>query len=243
MTAPPAPAATGLLIVAHGDGGADPQDATLRRLATRLAVRLPLPVAWATLKRPESFAAARERLGSAAARPVIYPLFMTEGRFVRVRLPRVLEEQGLAAATRLPVFGHDPGLIDLLAARIAAVAAASGRDDLRVVLIAHGSASGDAGSRTSSEHIAAALAARLGRAPQLGFIEEAPRFDTVIGAGPPEIVVGLFVSAGTHAIDDVAATVAVRPSVIHHVAAIGEDDGVADLVAAAVTRGGIANGS
>ena len=71
---------------------------------------------------------------------------------------------------------------------------------------------------------------RLAAPVHLGFIEEPPSFDEVIGAGAGEIVVGLFVSAGTHALDDVAARVAAAGTVVHHVAAIGRDAGVADLV-------------
>lgn len=238
MTERPAPPSA-LLIVAHGDGGAAPRDDTVRGLAERLARRLDLPVAWATLKRPETFAAARDALGSAAARAAVYPLFMAEGWFVRVKLPRLLADHGFADAEILPVFGLDPGLVDLLEHRLRSLASMQGgREprDLRIALIAHGSGSGDGGSRRAAEALVGGLAYRLGTTLHLGFIEEAPVFDEVIAGGEMEIVVGLFVSAGTHALDDVAATVAKTPSVRHHVATVGDDAGVADMVIAALAN-------
>jgi sirohydrochlorin ferrochelatase len=227
-----------LLVVAHGDGGADPRDETVRRLAERLAKRLDLPVDWATLKRPETFAEAHARLGAAGERVAVYPLFMANGYFVRVKLPKLLGESGFGDTELLPVFGLDPRLVDLVEHRLRSIASMQGGrepKDLEIALIAHGSGSGDAGSRLASEAITADLGYRLGMKLHLGFIEEAPFFDAVIGAGS-QIVVGLFVSAGTHALDDVAAFVAKTPSVLHHVATVGDDAGVADMVAAALER-------
>ncbi|WP_333825424.1 sirohydrochlorin chelatase [Pinisolibacter sp.] len=227
---------TALLVVAHGDGGADPRDETVRRLAERLAKRLDLPVDWATLKRPETFAEAHARLGAAAARVAVYPLFMANGFFVRVKLPKLLGESGFGDTEILPVFGLDPRLIDLIEHRLRSIASMQGGrepKDFSIALIAHGSGSGDAGSRLASEAIAADLGYRLDTRLHLGFIEEAPFFEEVIGASA-EIVVGLFVSAGTHALDDVAACVAKTPSVLHHVATVGDDAGVADMVEAAL---------
>ncbi|MDK9696893.1 MAG: hypothetical protein OEL76_10920 [Siculibacillus sp.] len=234
MTEHTAPSA--LLVVAHGDGGADPRDETVRRLAERLAKRLDLPVDWATLKRPETFAAARERLGVAASRVLVYPLFMAAGFFVRVKLPKLLAENGFTDTELLPVFGLDPHLVDLVEHRLRSIASMQGGrepKDFAIALIAHGSASGDTGSRMACEAIAADLGYRLGTTLHVGFIEEAPFFDAVIGAGA-EIVVGLFVSAGTHALDDVAALVAKTPTVLHHVATVGDDAGVAEMVVAAL---------
>ena len=229
-------APTALLVVAHGDGGERPRDDTVRLLAERLAKRLDIPVDWATLKRPETFAAAHARLGAAAERLAVYPLFMAAGFFVRVKLPKLLAEAGFGEARLLPVFGLDPRLVDLVEHRLRSVASMQGGrepKDFRIVLVAHGSASGDTGSRRATEAIAADLSYRLATALHVAFIEEAPFFDEVIGAGA-EIVVGLFVSAGTHALDDVAACVAKTASVRHHVATVGDDAGVADMVLAAL---------
>lgn len=243
---PPEPALPPLLVVAHGDGGADPRDETVRLLAEALARRLDRPVDWATLKRPETFAEARARLAAALGRSpeaplgpvVVYPLFMAEGLFVRVKLPKLLAEHGFAETRMLPVFGLDPGLVDLVEHRLRSIASMQGGlepKDLRIALIAHGSASGDPGSRRAAEAIAATLRARLGADVRLGFIEEAPVYDRLIADTKPAVVVGLFVSAGTHAVDDVAAAVATSPHVRHHVDAIGRDAGVAGLVEAALS--------
>lgn len=237
------PAPTALLLAAHGDGGTDPRDETVRLLAERLAKRLDLPVDWATLKRPETFAEARARLAAAVAGsppdaplpgPVaVYPLFMAEGTFVRNRLPARLREAGFDDVVMLPVFGLSVGLVDLIEHRLRSIAAMQGGrepKDLRVLLVGHGSASGDAGPRRAAEALAADLAYRLETRPHLGFIEETPFVDEALESVKPEIVVGLFVSAGTHALDDLASAVARTPGILHHVDAIGRDAGVAEMV-------------
>ncbi len=234
-----------LLVVAHGDGGDDPRDETVRLLAERLAKRLDRPVDWATLKRPETFAAARRRLTVALGTDetaaltgiAVYPLFMSEGWFVRVKLPKLLAENGFEDPIRLPVLGLDPGLVDLVEHRLRSIASMQGGGvpaDFRIALVAHGSGSGDPGSRRAAEALVADLAYRLKCRLHLGFLEEAPRFDDLFAEIAPQIVVGLFVSAGTHAIDDVAALAARTPSVRHHVDAVGRDAGIASLVESAL---------
>lgn len=224
MTAPPA----ALLLAAHGDGGSAPRDDAVRGFARSLAGRLGVAVAWAVLKRPATFALARAHLGAAPV--AVMPLFMAEGRFVRLRLPALLAEHGFAGAVRLPVLGLDPGLAAIAERRVREAGPVR-----RIVLVAHGSGSGDGGSRSAAEGVAAGLAARLGRAVEVAFIEEAPRFDAVITGGD-EMVIGLFASVGTHAVEDVAAHVARVGGVAVHIAAIGTDPEVADLVEAGFRR-------
>lgn len=230
-----------LLVAAHGDGGSDPRDETVRLLAERLARRLDIPVDWATLKRPETFEEARARLAAAVAShagrragPIaVYPLFMAEGIFVRTRLPERLRQSGFEDTVMLPVFGLSPGLTDLLERRLRSLAAMQGgREprDMRILLVGHGSASGDAGPRRAAEALTSDLAYRLATRPHVAFIEEAPFVRDALTDLRPEIVVGLFISAGTHAINDLVAAVRDTPGVLHHVDAIGRDVGVADMV-------------
>ncbi len=230
-----------LLVAAHGDGGSDPRDETVRLLAERLARRLDIPVDWATLKRPETFAEARSRLTAAIAPgnggevgPIaVYPLFMAEGIFVRTRLPERLRQAGFEDTIMLPVFGLSTGLVDLLERRLRSIAAMQGgREpaDCRILLVGHGSASGDAGPRRAAEALTSDLAYRLATRPHVAFVEEAPFVRDALAELRPEIVVGLFVSAGTHAMNDLSAAVRQTPGVLHHVDAIGRDVGVADMV-------------
>lgn len=235
--APPSPI-TAVLLAAHGDGGEARENRAVRAIAERLARRLDLPVDFALLKEPETFAEARARLGRAAdGRVAVYPFFMSDGYFVRVRLPRALTEAGFGECTVLPAFGTDPRVIDLVEHRLRAVAAeAGGREprDFRILLVGHGSGSGEPASRLRVEAVAADLAYRGLGPVRVGFIEEAPFVDDAFATVDPEIVVGFFASEGTHALDDVATLVAERPGVLHHVAAIGTDLSVADMVARAV---------
>lgn len=232
------PPITAVLLAAHGDGGDWKRNDSVRAVAERLARRLDLPVDWAVLKEPETFAAARTRLGAAAEGTVaVYPFFMADGYFVRERLPQRLAASGFATVERLTPFGLDPRLVDLIEHRLRAVAALQGGRvpaDFRILMVAHGSGTGQPASRQRAEAVAAELGWRGLGSIHLGFIEEAPFVGEAFAAVDPEIVLGFFASEGTHALDDVATLVAERPGILHHVAAIGTDLEVADLVARAV---------
>jgi sirohydrochlorin ferrochelatase len=224
-----------ILIAAHGDGGELKRNGAIQAVADRLRRLVDVPVAWAVLKEPDTFPAARAALGSAAeVRVAVYPFFMADGYFVRVRLPKVLAEAGFADVRLLPTFGTDGFVVDVLEQRLRAVAAMQGGrepKDFRLLLVAHGSGSGETASRVRAEAVAAELGYRgLGRV-HVAFIEEPPFVDDAFEDCDPQIVVGFFASEGTHALDDVATLVHVRPQVVHHIAAIGSDLGVADMIA------------
>lgn len=241
----PRPPKTALLVVAHGDGGTNPQDVGTRRLTAHLAERLAIPVTCAMLRRPETLEAAREVLfGASETWPaadrdlIVYPFFMTEGWFVKEKLPKMLTAAGFSDWLRLDPFGSGPALIDYLDRKLTGIAARQGRDkaSLNAVLIAHGSASGEAGSRLSTEALWQELAARGWGNLAVGFIEEAPFYDALIEERQPDAVIGLFVTSGTHAVNDVAGAVARTPSVKEHVLAVGLEDEVADMVMRQITE-------
>ncbi len=236
LTDPVPPSA--LLIVAHGDGGQARLNDSVRHLAGQLARRLDIPVDWALLKDPATFAQAHARLGAAAVGPVlVYPFFMSEGYFVRVKLPNMLAEQGFAETMVLPPLGADPALVDLIEHRLRMLASLSGGlqpAEVAMLMVAHGSRSGDPASRRRAETIAATLGARGLGTIHLAFIEEPPSVADQLEAIDPNVVIGLFASEGTHALDDVAALVDERAGVLHHVRAIGTDEGMADLVLQAI---------
>eukprot|EP01037_Dinobryon_pediforme_P022604 gene22604-23814_t len=236
LTDPAPPSA--LLVVAHGDGGEARLNDSVRHLAGQLARRLDIPVEWALLKQPETFAQAHARLGAAASGLVlVYPFFMSEGYFVRVKLPNTLAEHGFSSTMVLPPLGADPALVDLIAHRLRLLASLSGgREpaDVATLMVAHGSRSGEPASRRRAETIATTLGARGLGTIHLAFIEEPPSVADQLAAIAPEVVIGLFASEGTHALDDVAALVDGRDGVLHHVRAIGTDEGMADLVLQAI---------
>jgi sirohydrochlorin ferrochelatase len=129
------------LIVAHGSP-ADPfpQEAALKSLAVRVAMRLPgWRIAGTTLAAEGALEQALARLD----RPLVYPFFMAEGWFTRTTLPRRLTAAGATDLQQLPAFGTDPALPALMA-RVALDAARAARLDpaqTTLLLAAHGSPS------------------------------------------------------------------------------------------------------
>lgn len=227
-----------VMIVAHGDGGEERLNANVRHLRDQLAKALDLPVVYGLLKEPETFAVARECLQDAAkGRLLVLPLFMSEGYFVRVKMPQLLEANGFEGVERMTSFGLMEDLVDLIELRLKSLAAIDGGRtpaDLRILMVAHGSRSGEPASRLRAESVAATLGVRgLGQI-HLAFIEEPPSVADQLEAIDPEIVIGFFASEGTHALNDVKELVDERAGVRHHVTAIGIDEGVAPMLARAV---------
>lgn len=231
---------TGLLVVAHGDGGEARLNCNVQHLAGQLARQLDLPVDWAVLKDPQTFDQAYARLGTATAgRLLVFPLFMSEGYFVRVKMPVILREHGFADTTVMTSFGLMDHLIDVIEHRLKSIASLSGGrepKDLPILMVAHGSRSGEPASRLRAEAVAATLTARGLGTIHLAFIEEPPSVADQLEAIDPCIVIGFFASEGTHALNDVKELVDLRPNVKHHISAIGTDEAVALIVADAVRQ-------
>jgi sirohydrochlorin cobaltochelatase len=172
---------------------------------------------------------------------LVYPLFLSDGYFNRVRLPQLLAKARASRMVRvLDPLGLDPLLVDIVVerARAAARDAAFAAEDAMIVLLAHGSSS-DPASRQSTER----MARRIGEparfvAVRAAFLEEPPSLAEAVGSfAGPVVVVGLFAGEGRHGAADVPQLVRElgRDRVVF-AGNIGVFSGLADLVAAAVVR-------
>lgn len=172
---------------------------------------------------------------------LVYPLFLSDGYFNRVRLPQLLAKAGGARRVRLlDPLGLDPRLVAIVAdqARAAAGAAGFAEEDTLVVLLAHGSSS-DPASRQATEQ----MAGRLGRqarfrAVRSAFLEEPPSLaEAVASFAGPAVVVGLFAGEGRHGAADVPQLMReLGRDRVAFAGNIGVFSGLSDLVAAAVMR-------
>ena len=207
---------TGLLIVAHGERGGS----TENRLAHALARRMRASGRYAAVE--VGFIRSRPRMEEAAARlaalrVTVYPLFMSDGYYVRTAIP---ERLGLADNGRdadgrevriLNPLGADDRLPALIAslARQAAERAGWPGAAAHLLLAAHGSSkSGE------SAAAARAIARRVEKIADFAsvdtaFLEEEPFLDDALsGMAGPGVLLGLFAGEGMHAGEDLPAAVA-----------------------------------
>lgn len=224
------------LIVAHGSP-ADPfpQEAALKSLAVRVAMRLPgWRIAGTTLAAEGALEQALARLD----RPLVYPFFMAEGWFTRTTLPRRLAAAGAADLRQLPAFGTDPALPALMA-RVALDAARTARLDpaqTTLLLAAHGSKV----SRASAE-ITEDMARRLRAATPFariatGFVEEPPFLADAARDLGPALCLPFFALRAGHVAQDVPEALAEAGFEGPLLPAIGEHADAAALIAAALER-------
>lgn len=227
-----------LLLAAHGERRAGADNDGVVRLAAELARRrVAGEIGVGFIKGVPTIAEALA--GFAAPRVLVYPLFLADGYFSRVRLPDLL----LAAAGSRPVrvlapLGLDPALVGIVAGKAQAAIAQAGFavERTTVVLLAHGSPS-DPASRAATDLMAARLAEQgVFRAVRTAFLEEPPSLaQAVAEISGPVAVVGLFVGEGLHGGADVPQLLdEIGRDALVFAGNIGRFTDLADIVAAAV---------
>lgn len=237
----------GLLIVAHGERGGS----TENRLAYALAERMRSTGRYGGVE--VGFIRARPRLEAAAARLsaprlTVYPLFMSDGYYVRRAIPERLgvsaegrDARGRAVRILAPL-GTDPGLPALIAglARKAAERAGRACAATHLLLVAHGS------SKSGESALAArAVAGKVERIADfatvdVAFLEEAPFLDEALSRLPgPAVLAGLFAGDGLHAGEDLPAAVAkIGREDIALCAPIAAEPALLALISTALARAG-----
>ena len=226
-----------LVIVAHGERGGRGDNAALLRLAARTARAGGLGVVHAGVLKggPSLEAALHAARGGAGC---IYPLFMSDGYYVRTAIPERLRRAGKAIHVHRP-FGLEPGLAKVIA-RVAARALGA-RDHGPVagtlLLVGHGSSKSD-DSRAATDWQAARVRS-LGAFDEVrtAYLENAPILADALQRLPPGpcAVVGLFSGEGLHAGEDVPAAIRLTGrSDIRYAGPIGTAPEAAALIAASV---------
>ena len=227
--------ATEALIVSHGQpGDPAPAEAETRDLAARVGRHLPgWSVTGATLAAPGALEGA---LAHCTAPPLVYPLFMTDGWFIRSVLPDRLHGR---AARILPPLGLDPGLPPLAAAWLAGTAADRGWTvpGTRILVAGHGSGRSRNSARATRE-FAAAIATHHGWAEiRTGFIEEPPVLsEAARDMGAQALCLPFFAAARGHVLDDIPHALAAAGFTGPALPPIGLHPDVPALIARALDR-------
>jgi sirohydrochlorin cobaltochelatase len=235
-------AATALLLAAHGERRAGAANDGAMRLAAALSgLGIADEVGVGFIKGTPSIGKAIRTF--AARRIIVYPLFLSEGYFSRVRLAQALDAAWREDRHRvfhvLPPLGLDPGFADVVAQRVvAAQPPGSVLSAVNLILIAHGSTTNPA-SRIATQRLATEIRSRSGfRSVRCAFLDEPPSLHEANSSLPPPLtVVGLFAGDGRHASLDVPRLIAklARDDVVF-AGTMASLNGVERLVAAAVAR-------
>jgi sirohydrochlorin cobaltochelatase len=231
------------MLAAHGERRASADNAGVARLAENLAAAgVAEEVGFGFIKGTPSVDEAIRALSSCHV--VVYPLFLADGYFTRVVLPRLvlgaIHQDAARTITILPPLGLEPALADLIAdeAALAANTHAISPEEITVVLLAHGSTD-DKASRISAERLAERVRQRpCFRETRIALLEEAASLaEAIADVHGPTIVVGLFAGEGMHGAEDAKRLIAElgRDDVVL-VGPVGTFAGVDAIIAAAVTR-------
>ena len=232
----------GLMLAAHGERRSGAENDGVARLAAALAARdTATEVGFGFLNGAPMIGDAVAAFD--ASDILVYPLFLSDGYFTRVRLAQALADansDGARAISMLPPLGLDPALASLIAdkATDAALAEEFALPRTSVVLLAHGS-SKDPASQTATDVIAQRLdRLRWFAGVKTAFLDQHPSLAAACAriAGPI-VVVGLFAGEGLHGRQDVPRLVAAldRPDTAF-AGNVGAWPEIADIVLGAIRR-------
>lgn len=229
------------IIVSHGQPSDPlPAEADLAALTLRVAAHLPdWQINSATLANPGALDAA---LAAGEGTPLIYPLFMTDGWFVRSALPKRL---GQAEARILAPLGSDPDLPDLVASHLGGVLHERRwqADETSLLVASHGSGR-SANSKQATEAFVEALSARIAfKAVHTGYIEQDPRLDEATrrctGAA---LCLPFFAAYGGHVKEDITEALAAVDFDGPLLDPIGTLDAIPGLIARGLRQADVAQG-
>lgn len=214
----PAPAtearSQALLIIAHGDCGGEGGNVLAHELAHRVrSLTLFDEVQIGFIHGSPSIEDAAARIQSSDIR--IFPLFMSDGYYVRDAIPqRLAISDGIGALGHHISIGTPLGLLPdlpallLRAAKEAAAAADIRPDEATLLMVAHGSAKAPYSAAAATAVAERIAETRTFRRLDVAFLEEEPFFTAALEKAPrPVIVLSFFAGGGTHAEDDVRGAV------------------------------------
>jgi sirohydrochlorin cobaltochelatase len=231
----------GLLLAAHGERGATAENSGMVKLAAFLRKRaIASQVAYGFIKGSPTIAEAMRTFGPNEV--VVYPLFMSDGYFTRVRLAQLLDDTRDSGVRRsvevLAPLGTDPRLAHVVteAAERGALRRGFRAGGASLLLVAHGSTKEPA-SRVAAIRLIETIHGR-GKFADVGcaFLEEAPSIAAAIGCmKPPVIAIGLFAGEGLHGARDVPRLLAATGGAdIEFLGNVGSLPGISDMIVSAV---------
>lgn len=188
------------LLISHGQPS-EPErgEAEIATLARAVSDHLPgIDLRGVTLAGDGTLEAALDGAGPGS---LAYPLFMADGWFVRDQLPKRI---GSKAVHILPPFGMDAGLPGFAATWLRGEIAGRGwrAPEVTLAVLGHGSGRSDRPAQVT-RGFAEAVAAQLGCALRLGFVEQAPLLTEALeGIGAHSIALPFFAARRGHVLDD-----------------------------------------
>lgn len=219
------------LIVAHGQPSSqDPAEAVLAEYVTRVQAHIPhIRLGSATLAAKDRWNGTTEKLAPGGP---VYPLFMSDGWFVRTCLTGRI---GDAPVEIMSPFGMDPALPKITAAALKAKGLPKS-DPL--LLVAHGSGSGRQAPERATMEFARKLEAELdGTTVKVGFLEQAPTIpDVACGLSADTSCLPFFAMAGDHVRRDVHEELNACGFAGEFLPVISHLEGAPEMVARAIAR-------
>ncbi|MEM1371912.1 MAG: CbiX/SirB N-terminal domain-containing protein, partial [Pseudomonadota bacterium] len=227
------------ILVAHGErGGARSNELLLNHAKS---INSPDdPVFGAVLNGEPSLEAVLDQaLAFSPQQILIYPFFIAPGYFVGRVLPRRIQESGLADTCRvLAPFGSDAGLPELITKRALGMAVREGwkPQDVRLLLVGHGSRSGAPASATATRAMAAKLKRMTNFAEvAVAYLEEPPLVASVLKkSSRSTIAVGFFCGDGLHSAEDVPEALSAWGGKSVYTGPVGAGPEVASLMGASI---------
>jgi len=169
----------------------------------------------------------------------ILPLMMSEGYFTETVIPSRLSANGAGGGWRQvtmhAAIGVSSAVADL-AARMACDGAAKlaiTPRQVAVLLVGHGARTNERARQTIEQHARTLRAKRIFDRVDTAYLEEPPLLqDAMHGLTQATVAVGMFISDGLHAGEDVPALLKQAPcNAVHYTGAVGAHPAMSEIIA------------
>jgi sirohydrochlorin ferrochelatase len=231
---------TAVVLAAHGERGGARANCALLSHADRLSWsgRYAAVAAGVLNGEPPLESALAVVRRAAADELLVYPVFMSDGYFVRQVLAQRVAAAGPSVRILAPL-GLDPNLLPLMMGEALAAAARAAFDPgaARLLVVGHGSSSRPNGASARATRRAAELLAAERAFAETGvaFLEEPPFLTGGLAdSSRSTVVLGFFSGEGLHALEDVPAAIAEQAAKAVYTGPIGALPEVADIIARAI---------
>jgi sirohydrochlorin ferrochelatase len=228
-----------VVLAAHGErGGGRTNSALLSHAAALSRSGRYRAVAAGVLSGEPSLERALAAVRPAEDEVLVYPVFMSDGYFVRQLLTQRIAAAGVPTRVLAPL-GLDPNLPPLMLreALAAAERASFAPHATRLLVAGHGSRSRPSGpAALATRRAAQALSEQAAFADvEVAFLEESPVLPEVLGGrAMPTVVVGFFSGEGLHALEDVPAMIREIGAEAVYTGPIGALPEIAEIIARAL---------
>ncbi len=234
-----------LIIVTNGEARGEKRNSALLKLTASLQNHEDLrqkdidKVSCCVLSGKPTVSAALQQAAKTADHILIYPLFMSEGYFLKTALPSQIASSDISTPiTMLPSLSSDPALPPLLYQKALETLRTTQWqiEETRLLIVGHGSSKNPASAQATRRQARNLITSSQFLGIETAFLEEEPFIEELLGHTKqlPTIIIGYFTGQGLHGKNDIEQAIETTGANAVYADSIGSAPEIKHIILAAV---------